>query len=79
MFVQVKVGLVLRVGGSDPMTTLGRKIYFSALVIFQHVPVQVLQILLNLRILRIQYNTAMMPMLSQSVCESVEKSRFLPE
>ena len=25
MFVQVKVGLVLRVRGSDPMTTLGRK------------------------------------------------------
>ena len=70
MFVQVKVGLVLRVRGSDPMTTLGRGTLFFCLGYIPHPPgTSTPDFLLKFRILKTQCGTAMMRILSPSVCK----------
>ena len=78
MFVQVKVGLVLRVYFGSGVRIRWRhweEVHrFSALVIFHILLAHVLQILLKFRILKTQRGTAMMRILSLSFCTKTLKN-----
>ena len=66
MFLPVEVLLVTSGQGSDPMATRVITTQFFGLCLFQILLAQVLLICLNLPVLRIQFDTGMMRILSQS-------------
>ena len=65
MVLHVDAGLALRVGCMDPRVTRVRSTLLFCLCLFPNLLAHVLQILLNLRILRIQFGEEMARFLSQ--------------